>query len=42
MSGEIVLALVGSTLRLSVPIALTALGELVTEKPGIVNIGIEG
>lgn len=42
MSGEIVLALVGSTLRLSVPIALTALGELVTEKSGIVNIGIEG
>ena len=39
---EIVLALIDSTLRLSVPIALTALGELVTERSGIVNIGIEG
>ena len=42
MSTEIVLGLIGSTLRLSVPIALTALGELVTERSGIVNIGIEG
>ncbi len=36
------IALLASTARLGTPIALTALGELVAEKAGIVNIGIEG
>lgn len=37
-----VIALLDSALRLGTPIALTAIGELIAEKSGIVNIGIEG
>ncbi len=37
-----VIALLASTARLGTPIALTAIGELMAEKSGVVNIGIEG
>jgi len=42
VSSSLIIALLDSTLRLGTPIALTAIGELIAEKSGIVNIGIEG
>jgi len=42
MNIGLIISLLSSTLRLGTPIALAALGELVTEKSGVVNIGIEG
>ena len=35
-------ALLLATLRLSVPLAIAAMGELVAERAGVLNIGIEG
>ena len=34
--------IVGSSLRIATPLALAALGELVTEKSGVLNLGVEG
>ena len=34
--------IIGSSLRIATPLALAALGELVTEKSGVLNLGVEG
>jgi simple sugar transport system permease protein len=39
---EFVLALIGATLRISTPILYGALGEMIVERAGILNLGIEG
>lgn len=42
MAINIFLAILDSGLRLGTPVALAALGELINERSGVVNIGIEG
>lgn len=37
-----IIGLLAATLRLAVPILYAALGELITERSGVLNIGIEG
>jgi ABC-type uncharacterized transport system permease subunit len=39
---DITQEIIGSSLRIATPLALAALGELVTEKSGVLNLGIEG
>lgn len=39
---ELVIALIASTVEFSTPILLGALGEIIIERAGILNIGIEG
>ncbi len=42
MSRDVVITLFTSGLKLMVPILLAALGEIISEKAGILNVGIEG
>ena len=37
-----IIPLIAATIRLSVPILLTSLGEMISERTGVINIGIEG
>jgi simple sugar transport system permease protein len=38
----IIVNIIASTIRISTPILIAALGELVTERAGIMNLGVEG
>ena len=38
----IVVSVLASTIRISTPILLAAMGELVTERAGVMNLGVEG
>jgi simple sugar transport system permease protein len=42
LSIVIVVNILASTIRISTPILIAALGELVTERSGIMNLGVEG
>ena len=41
-SAEIVVVILAATLRAGTPLVLAALGELITEKSGVLNLGVEG
>lgn len=38
----IIVSMLASTIRIATPVLLAALGELVTEKAGVLNMGVEG
>ena len=42
LDGGIILAILVATLRAATPLVLAGLGELVTERSGVLNLGIEG
>lgn len=42
LQGTIIISMLASMVRIAAPILLAALGELVTEKAGILNMGVEG
>lgn len=42
MNGEIVLALLAATVQSGTPILYATLGEIFTEKSGVLNLGVEG
>ena len=37
-----IISLLAATIRLATPIIFAALGELITERAGILNLGVEG
>ncbi|HJW91920.1 MAG TPA: ABC transporter permease [Anaerolineales bacterium] len=42
LQGALVISLLAATVRMATPILLAALGELVTERGGVMNLGVEG
>ncbi|MFT4048163.1 MAG: ABC transporter permease, partial [Solimonas sp.] len=42
MSIDIVIAMLASTAAAATPLIFAALGELVTERAGVLNLGVEG
>ncbi|MEH2393188.1 MAG: hypothetical protein V7K21_16565 [Nostoc sp.] len=42
MNIQTICLIISDTLRLATPLILAALGELVTEKSGVLNLGVEG
>ena len=42
LQAAIIINILAATIRISTPLLLAALGELVTEKAGILNLGVEG
>ena len=42
LQAAIIISVLASTVRIATPLLLAALGELVTEKAGILNLGVEG
>ena len=38
----IIISILAATVRIATPLVLAALGELITERAGILNLGIEG
>ncbi len=42
LQATIIVSILASTIRIATPLLLAALGELVTERSGILNLGVEG
>lgn len=42
MDAAFLVALLAATLRLAIPVAVAALGEVVNERAGVLNLGVEG
>lgn len=42
LQAAIIISILASTIRIATPMLLSALGELVTERSGVMNLGVEG